>query len=399
MLEKLDSVGWGGLTHAYGTAEEIPAFIVALRSTDQGVRAEARDELWSSLLGEGRRYEADAYAVPFLVDLVSDPSTRDRVEILHLLTAIAIGSDHPYLLTGFPIDQLRPTPDAVDESWYLRMSELYHQWSGRPYGDAADRLSHTVLADVDELRAYDAVRAEVPRILELLADEVGEVVEAAAYLLAWFPEQAAVTVGPLTEVALRQGWRRDLRVTVLLAAGLAARQPMLELVTALDLLAHADPELRWAAATAWTVTAGSAASEQVRAQLRARAAEGVQPDEPLLDPWGMRRAEWSVRLLEHIGDPAGAEIRGAWVAAAVAVPHTGAWHEHYELPFHLAFGDAERARPVPFAALTPPERWLVEHLVRHPDAFIAEPDAMPDLLRWYGLPTDHQELAAYASAP
>ncbi|MFC7761573.1 hypothetical protein ACFQY4_28670 [Catellatospora bangladeshensis] len=108
MLEKLDSVGWSGLTHAYGTAEEIPAFIAALRSPDAEVRAEALDELWSCLLHEGLRFEADAYAVPFLADLAVDPATADRPVILHLLTAMAIGSDHPYLVTGFPIGRLRP---------------------------------------------------------------------------------------------------------------------------------------------------------------------------------------------------------------------------------------------------------------------------------------------------
>jgi hypothetical protein len=196
MLEKLDTVGWGGLTHAFGTAEEIPAFITALRAEDPEARGDARDELWSSLLHEGRRYQADVYTVPFLADLAADPLTLDRAAIVDLLTAMAIGSDHPYLLTGFPIERLRPSPDAVDESWHL----LYSEWSGHATADPP-----AVPAEVDELRVYDAVRAELPRILRLLDDSDGDVIEAAAYLLAWFPEAAGDTVVPLLAVAGQRG--------------------------------------------------------------------------------------------------------------------------------------------------------------------------------------------------
>ncbi|GAA1600601.1 hypothetical protein [Catellatospora bangladeshensis] len=387
MLEKLDSVGWSGLTHAYGTAEEIPAFIAALRSPDAEVRAEALDELWSCLLHEGLRFEADAYAVPFLADLAVDPATADRPVILHLLTAMAIGSDHPYLVTGFPIGRLRPSPDAVDESWHL----LYSEWSGRTYDGRAPEGSA-------ELRVYDAVRVEVPRIVPLLADPDGAVAEAAAYLLAWFPEQARTTVGPLVDAAFRGGLRRDARVSALLAAGLAARTPGPALSAGLELLSDPDGEVRWAAAASWALACGAAAPEEVRVVLRTRAEVRSDHDEPWLAPWGMRRAEWSVRLLERIGDPAGAEIRRRLVEAATAQPRSGGWAEHLAEPFYLAFGDDERTGRVPFERLTPAQSWLVEHLAGHPEMFTADGEQLDDLLRWYGLPTGHGLLAAYASA-
>ncbi|WP_155373423.1 hypothetical protein [Catellatospora vulcania] len=386
MLEKLDTVGWGGLTHAFGTAEEIPAFITALRAEDPQMRGDARDELWSSLLHEGRRYEADVYTVPFLADLAADPTTFDRAAIVDLLAALAIGSDHPYLVTGFPIERLRPSPDAVDESWHL----LYSEWSGRAPGAPP--------GEADELRVYDAVRAELPRMLTLLDDTDGAVIEAAAYLLAWFPEAARDTVGPLLAVAGQRGWRRDLRVTALLAAGLAARGPVPESAVIASLAHDDDEEVRWAAAVAWTLTAGATVPEEPRGVLRARAGGGIGPEEPVLAPWGLGRAEWSVRLLEHLGDPAAADSRAALVRAEATKRHLGPWVERLGEAFYLAFGDDERTASLRYADLTPAQRWLVDHLVRHPDALIAEPDEVTELLRWYGLPDSHPALTAYAAA-
>ncbi|GAA1379118.1 hypothetical protein [Catellatospora chokoriensis] len=387
MLEKLDTVGWGGLTHAFGTAEEIPAFIAALRADDPQVRGDARDELWSSLLHEGRRYQADVYTVPFLTDLAVDPATFDRAAIVDLLTAQAIGSDHPYLVTGFPIERLRPSPDAVDESWHL----LYSEWSGR----GADEPP--VPGEADELRAYDAVRAELPRIVTLLDDTDGDLIQAAAYLLAWFPEAARDTVAPLLAVAGRHGWRRDVRVTALLAAGLAARGPVPESAVIAGMVHDADEEVRWAAAVAWALTAGATVPEEPRVVLRARAGGGLGPDEPVLAPWGLTRAEWSVRLLEHLGDPGAAEARAALVRSEATKQLHGPWAERLGEAFYLAFGDDARTSPLAYADLTPAQRWLVEHLVRHPDALIAEPAEVTELLRWYGLPDSHPALTAYAA--
>lgn len=387
MLEKLDTVGWGGLTHAFGTAEEIPAFIAALRADDPEVRGDARDELWSSLLHEGRRYEADVYTVPFLTDLAVDPATFDRAAIVDLLTSLAIGSDHPYLMTGFPIERLRPSPDAVDETWHL----LYSEWSGRA------AVVPPVRGEVAELRVYDAVRAELPRITALLDDTDGDVVEAAAYLLAWFPEAAQDTVVPLLAVAGRHDWRRDLRVSALLAAGLAARGPVPESAVIAGLVHDGDAEVSWAAAVAWALTAGATVPEEPRAVLRARAGDGIGPDEPVLAPWGLSRAEWSVRLLEHLGDPGAAEARAALVRSEATKRHQGPWAERLGEAFYLAFGDDERTILRGYADLTPAQRWLVDHLVRHPDALIAEPEQVTELLRWYGLPDSHPALTAYAA--
>ncbi|WP_144119195.1 hypothetical protein [Catellatospora sichuanensis] len=387
MLEKLDTVGWGGLTHAFGTAEEIPAFIAALRGDDPQVRGDARDELWTSLLHEGRRYEADVYTVPFLVDLAVDPATFERAAIVDLLTAQAIGSDHPYLVTGFPIERLRPSPDAVDESWHL----LYSEWSGRPAGESP------APGEADELRVYDAVRAELPRIVTLLDDTDGDLIEAAAYLLAWFPEAARDTVVPLLAVAGHHDWRRDVRVTALLAAGLAARGPVPESAVIAGLVHDPDEEVRWAAAVAWALTAGATVPEEPRAVLRARAGGGIGADEPVLAPWGLTRAEWSVRLLEHLGDPGAADARAALVRREVMKRHYGPWAERLGEAFYLAFGDDARTGPLGYADLTPAQRWLVDHLVRHPDALIAEPDEVTELLRWYGLPDSHPALSAYAA--
>ena len=153
--------------------------------------------------------------------------------------------------------------------------------------------------------------------------------------------------------------------------------------SALVKLIRTEPES--AALIAWLSDRDWIVGDLHRTELR-RAARRVGPATAA-------RAE---RLLEHIGDPSAAALREGWVAAAIARPRAGSWHDHYAESFYLAYGEHE-PQPVPFAALTGAQRGLVEHLVRHPDALIAEPEQMPELLRRHALPDSHPGLAAYAA--
>jgi hypothetical protein len=64
--EELDTVDWAALTHAYGSAEDVPDLIRALYSADPEQVDEALGELFSCVLHQGSVYPATIEAVPFL---------------------------------------------------------------------------------------------------------------------------------------------------------------------------------------------------------------------------------------------------------------------------------------------------------------------------------------------
>ena len=93
MLETLDTVDWGRLTHAAGAADDVPDLIRMLLSDKASVRERAigEDGLWGVLCHQDSLYEATAPAVPFLLELVRNPQVKDRGKILDLLADFALG--------------------------------------------------------------------------------------------------------------------------------------------------------------------------------------------------------------------------------------------------------------------------------------------------------------------
>jgi hypothetical protein len=71
MLERLDDVPWSTLNHAYGSAADIPQLLRDLTQQDAELREAAWNSLYSNLWHQGSLYEATAFAVPFLIGLVS----------------------------------------------------------------------------------------------------------------------------------------------------------------------------------------------------------------------------------------------------------------------------------------------------------------------------------------
>ncbi|MBL7252767.1 hypothetical protein [Paractinoplanes lichenicola] len=138
-------IDWAELRHAYGSAEDVPEHLAALRSQDEDERREAFGELYASITHQGNRYSATAAAVPPLLELIADPKTQDRDLLLHLLGLIAVGDDAAWL------------PGPVDRA----------------------RL------DPDEAKAYDAVGAGLPVLYALTTDP--ELADSAAYVIGWYP--------------------------------------------------------------------------------------------------------------------------------------------------------------------------------------------------------------------
>src|SRR5258706_11829630 len=92
MLEGLDDINWQRLTHAYGPANDVPELIRNLTSPAPDIREQALEGLRSTIWHQVTIYEATAYAVPFLIELLENQTIHCRDEILIDLAHLAHGS-------------------------------------------------------------------------------------------------------------------------------------------------------------------------------------------------------------------------------------------------------------------------------------------------------------------
>jgi HEAT repeat protein len=88
MLSGLHDVDWASMRHAYGSAEEVPALLETLRSPNAEVRGEALSDFYNKVHHQGDVYRSTTASLPFLLELVGDPATPDRHEIVALLVSI-----------------------------------------------------------------------------------------------------------------------------------------------------------------------------------------------------------------------------------------------------------------------------------------------------------------------
>jgi hypothetical protein len=95
MLEKLDEIDWSQLHHAYGEASDVPLFIRHLLSKNSAVVDKAVYELFGNIWHQGTVYEASAFAVPFLQELLksSEIKTQTKKSIAALLASMADSHD------------------------------------------------------------------------------------------------------------------------------------------------------------------------------------------------------------------------------------------------------------------------------------------------------------------
>ncbi|MGI5238831.1 hypothetical protein [Dactylosporangium sp. CA-139066] len=88
MFSGLHDVDWASMHHAYGSAEEVPAILEALRSPNAEVRGQALSDFYSKVHHQGDVYASTTASLPFLLELVGDPATPDRHKIVALLVSI-----------------------------------------------------------------------------------------------------------------------------------------------------------------------------------------------------------------------------------------------------------------------------------------------------------------------
>ncbi|GIF62765.1 hypothetical protein Ais01nite_08000 [Asanoa ishikariensis] len=253
MLDGLEAITWGELSHAYGGAEDTPGLLRQVASADGELAAQAASDLHGSIFHQGSVYPATVSAVPFLAKL-------------------AVGAPH----------------QRAELVWFLGML-------------ADDR--HAYGRDFPQVRA--AVSAHLDSLVLLLDDTEPLVREAAAYAAA----KAGVNAEPI--------WRRwaleddpAARATLALALGevtsLGAETVLREAAL------HGEPRVRVAAAVAllragvdWptgTITSLVAAIEDDAAIAWAWGRDGDWTDELVTAP----AAPVAVAVVEELlrsGDP------------------------------------------------------------------------------------------------
>lgn len=186
----LDEVSWADLSHAYGSADDVPVLLRRAGSGGDEARA-AIGDLYGKVFHQGTVYPATVAAVPFLVELAgSAPDCRDEV------------------------------------TWMLGMLADPHH----AYGD-----------DFDAVRA--AVAAHVSDFAGLLADADAQVRAAAAYALA----QCAASAAPLWD---RWAAEEEPQARASLVLALGMLDPARSAQVLAEAMLHAPPAVRVAAAVA-----------------------------------------------------------------------------------------------------------------------------------------------------
>jgi HEAT repeat protein len=88
MLDGVHDIDWSAMNHAYGSAENVPALLVGLRSPEPEVRRRALSDFYSMVHHQGDVSRCTTASLPFLFELAGDVTTADRSAIVELLVSI-----------------------------------------------------------------------------------------------------------------------------------------------------------------------------------------------------------------------------------------------------------------------------------------------------------------------
>lgn len=352
VLDGLDQVDWARLTHAYGTATDVPEQIRALLSPTSDDRVDALQELYGNIFHQGTVYEATAHAVPFLLEVLTAPGFDDQPQLLGLLTSIVVAYDELWLPAGLPIAE------------------------------------HRRAADDERLAAYDAVRAGVPLYRELLTSEP-PVQCMAAYALAWFPEEAPESLRALASVT--EGDPEGVvAATASITMGLLGSRPTVT-------LDDPRPLARWGAAIALANVDGPGASQDVVDELLAVAGGslGTSDRVPFLEG---DLAGYAARALRQVGEAHADRTFDVLVARTPSVSGSEAFQVVKEA-LRMAFPAGTLPPSTPYYALDRRQRRIVDALAQSPGTWLIDGVRFANfssLVRSYGLPFSRDALLAYA---
>ncbi|WP_425246164.1 hypothetical protein [Streptomyces sp. NEAU-NA10] len=193
---ELDDVQWHALTHAYGSAEDVPELIRALYEGDEETADEAVYELYGNIHHQGTVYPASAPAVPFLAHAVRHAPGK-RAELLMLLAALADHDPEDIESPHWPGSSVA----AVCAELSRVLPELLPCLTDAER--AVRRAALRVVAAVAELLPAELRASVVHQIDELHATDAVPAVRAdAMVVLARFGREPLPLDSPLPEVRL-----------------------------------------------------------------------------------------------------------------------------------------------------------------------------------------------------
>lgn len=171
MLEGLEDVEWASLTHAYGSAENIPAMLQALNSAEnQEAFEEALGRFINVVNHQGSIYSATPHVVPFLWQL------------LQTETNILRQSGHLAVLIGF-----------------LESSQVYHRSVYRSQRTPASPLVYET-----NIELHKAVAGGREFYISLLTHPAVDIRASAMYLLSFLAEDAEPLLTVFAEFVVKE---------------------------------------------------------------------------------------------------------------------------------------------------------------------------------------------------
>lgn len=192
IFEGLDDIPWTELPTAYGSGEEVPIWLRQLVSNEKQVRQMAIRRLGHSLEHQGGINPATAYAVPYLIALLQEPTIQEKYEILGWLSVF---------FKAYHLDE---------KMWYGEEgAESYGAWGVMPrhipYKD-----SHAIIEDA------------VPTYITLLDTPVLIDRLEAVHLLTYFTKRAQ-ELWPMLQAAVEREQTEPGQADLILALGRLAR--------------------------------------------------------------------------------------------------------------------------------------------------------------------------------
>ncbi len=198
MLEKLDTVNWSELTHAFGDASDLPILIRALASQKAHEREEAMSVLFTNIWHHGVVFEASAFVVPFLIELAQHTDVAGRDELLVLIAHLATGN------SLLEVHQQIEGPEVLENPEMKAQLAKERQWV---------------------LRTRQTAQKFVPTYVRLLEDPDPDVRAASAYLLACFRIDARKIAPVILRRLGKEGHTRARASLVLCLGALANGNP------------------------------------------------------------------------------------------------------------------------------------------------------------------------------
>jgi hypothetical protein len=162
MFADLLHTDWAALTHAYGTAEDVPEILRGLASEDPDTREIALDDFHGAVHHQGDIYDSTVACLPFLFELVASPAAPGRGAVAELFASL-----------GESLDGSRRQYDESDESDAAET-------------DAAWRIPYR--------EAEALIRSRAGEFVLWLTDADAQVRAAAAAALAYFATDTQDTV-------------------------------------------------------------------------------------------------------------------------------------------------------------------------------------------------------------